>query len=139
MPSTNGTHRIAKVRVLVRREFVMLKAGNAAAPRPVEKWVAQCLEQDIVAQGETWQLAVLSFQRIYVGLLTLGKQNNRDYIGKLPSVPPEVEAEFEAAKKPDRRITIEVKIEWPDEEASGVSASQLPEIEAALELTAACA
>jgi len=83
-----------------------------------KKWIAHCLEYDIVAQGKTIQSAKESFEKTFVGQVVLDIINKRSPLEGISQSPKEIWDMFKDGIKVEEIGSLYV----PQEKSSLVSA-----------------
>ena len=75
--------------ILIRHEVIANASG----------WVAQCLEYDIAAQGDTISEAMASFRRTFLGQVRVDVAHGRKPLEGIQKAPAEYWAEFSRAEQ----------------------------------------
>ena len=76
-------------------QILLCKEGSEG----IWKWVAQCLQYDIAAQGNTIAEAMVSFERTFCGQIVVDLAVGRKPLEGIPEAPRAYWDEFQSAEK----------------------------------------
>ncbi|HEX4339026.1 MAG TPA: hypothetical protein VH062_24130 [Polyangiaceae bacterium] len=90
-----------------------------------ERWIAQCREYDIAAQGKSFDDAVDALGRALVGQIFVDLMAGKTPFDDCPAPPAEVEARFVATTKPPNSRPVEIPTEVANRLSPGVTSEML--------------
>ena len=94
-----------------RLKILLCKEGSEG----IWKWVAQCLQYDIAAQGDTIAEAKVAFERTFCGQIAVDLAKGRQPLEGIPEAPRGYWDKFEGAEKlADRERPMHM---WPPPES----------------------
>jgi hypothetical protein len=86
-----------------------------------DAWVAQCLEYDIAAQGDTLDAVKSAFERTFIGQMLVNHHHGLDPLDDIPAAPQEVWDQFRAS----HRLAERQPLQMPDSLRDRVSVEDL--------------